>query len=88
VQQVALQGVCLVVLSFFRDAEAAAALADTVAAHNGVLGAAVCCAEDGGKPQDDWTTCEADRDMLLDRCLPSDRPQVRGLMRFCADGRI
>lgn len=54
-------------LSFFRDAEAAAALADTVAAHSGVLGAAVCCAEDGGKPQDDWTTCEADRDELLDR---------------------
>lgn len=64
-----LQGVCLVVLSFFRDAEAAAALADTVAAHDGVLGAAVCCAEDGGKPEDDWTTCEADRDMLLDRCV-------------------
>lgn len=58
---------CLVVLSFFRDMEAATALADTVAAHNGVLGAAVCCAEDGGKPEDDWTTCEGDRDELLDR---------------------
>lgn len=65
--QVELQGVCLVVLSFFRDAEAAAALADTVAAHGGVLGAAVCCAEDGGKPEDDWTTCDGDRDVLLDR---------------------
>ena len=74
-QQVELQGVCLVVLSFFRDVEAAAALADTVAAHGGVLGAAVCCAEDGGKPEDDWTTCDGDRDTLLDRragpCAPS-----------------
>ena len=66
-----LQGVCLVVLSFFRDPAAAAALADTVAAHGGVLGAAVCCAEDGGKPEDDWTTCDGDRDALLDRCLTS-----------------
>ncbi len=65
--QVELQGVCLVVLSFFRDAAAAKALADTVAAHGGVMGAAVCCAEDGGNPADDWTTCDADRDMLLDR---------------------
>ena len=38
-----------------------------VAAHGGILGAAVCCAERGGDPSDDWTTCEADRDLLLDR---------------------
>ena len=61
---------CLVVLSFFRDREAAARLADTVAEHGGVLGAAVCCAENGGEPSDDWTTCDRDRDQLLDRCSP------------------
>ena len=55
--QVELQGVALVVLSYFRDAAAAAALADTVAAHGGVLGAAVCCAENGGDADDGWTTC-------------------------------
>mgnify|MGYP001810588106 CR=1 FL=1 len=65
--QVELQGVSLVVLSFFRDQAAAAALADCVAAHGGILGAAVCCAEKGGDPSDDWTTCERDRDELLDR---------------------
>ena len=59
----------LTVLSFFRDEAAAAALADTVAAHGGVLGAAVCCAEDGGDPADEWTTCAEDRDALLDRVL-------------------
>jgi hypothetical protein len=57
----------LVVLSFFRDVQAATQLADLVAAHGGILGAAVCCAEQGGDPSDDWTTCEADRDALLDR---------------------
>lgn len=57
----------LVVLSFFRDEEAARQLADLVATHGGCLGAAVCCAEKGGDPEDDWTTCEADRDELLDR---------------------
>ena len=70
---VELQAVSLVVLSFFRAAAAATALADLVAAHGGILGAAVCCAERGGDPADDWTTCEADRDQLLDRwvgCLP------------------
>ncbi|PSC72883.1 Cytosine deaminase [Micractinium conductrix] len=65
--RVELQGVSLVVLSFFRDQAAAAALADCVAAHGGILGAAVCCAEKGGDPSDDWTTCERDRDELLDR---------------------
>lgn len=65
--KVELQGVSLVVLSFFRDEAAATALADLVAAHGGILGAAVCCAEKGGDPSDDWTTCEADRDELLDR---------------------
>lgn len=64
---VAVQGVSLVALSFFRDAPAAAALADTVAAHAGCLGAAVCCAEDGGDPADEWTTCARDRPALLDR---------------------
>ena len=65
--QVDLQAVSLVVLSFFRDEAAAAALADTVASHCGVLGAAVCCAENGGDPDDEWTTCPGDRDELLDR---------------------
>ena len=65
--KVEVQGVSLVVLSFFRDAKAAEELADTVAKHGGLLGAAVCCAEKGGDPSDDWTTCESDRDVLLDR---------------------
>jgi len=67
--RVELQGVSLVALSHFRDADAAAALADTVAAHGGILGAAVCCAENGGDPDDDWTTCDGDRDALLDRAF-------------------
>lgn len=65
--QVELQGVSLVVLSFFRDLDAATELANTVAAAGGIMGAAVCCAENGGDPKDDWTTCDRDRDMLLDR---------------------
>lgn len=65
--QVELQGVSLVALSFFRDEAAAARLADIVAQHKGILGACVCCAEIGGGPSDEWTTCESDRDMLLDR---------------------
>lgn len=54
-------------ISFFRDEEAARKLADTVASYGGVLGACVCCAEVGGDPSDEWTTCEYDRDRLLDR---------------------
>lgn len=65
--KVELQAVSLVVLSYFREFDAGTALADAVAAHGGVLGAAVCCSETGGHPEDDWTTCEADRDQLLDR---------------------
>ena len=65
--QVELQGVSLVVLSFFRDLEAATQLADMVKKAGGIMGAAVCCAENGGDPNDDWTTCDRDRDMLLDR---------------------
>ena len=65
--QVELQGVSLVVLSFFRQVEEAKALADLVKAAGGILGAAVCCAENGGDPNDDWTTCDRDRDELLDR---------------------
>lgn len=57
----------LVVLSFYRDLEQARQLADIVQQAGGVLGAAVCCAENGGDPNDDWTTCDRDRDMLLDR---------------------
>ena len=79
--RVELQGVSLVALSFFRDREAAEALAKLVASRNnknddengsdensvvGVLGAAVCCAENGGDPDDEWTTCSRDRDDLLD----------------------
>lgn len=65
--RVTVQGVALVVLSFFRDEAAAVRLADTVAKYGGLLGAAVCCAEEGGSPTDDWTTCDGDRDELLDR---------------------
>lgn len=65
--QVHLQGVSLVTLSFFRDEEAAAHLADTVEQYGGLLGAAVCCTDKGGLPGDDWTTCDKDRDFLLDR---------------------
>ena len=65
--KVELQGVSLVALSFFRDEAKAKRLADIVAEHGGLLGAAVCCAEQGGLPEDDWTTCDRDRDTLLDR---------------------
>lgn len=65
--RVELQAVSLVALSYFRDEEASRRLADTVARYGGLLGAAVCCAERGGFPDDDWTTCEKDRDELLDR---------------------
>ena len=65
--QVELQGVSLVVLSFFRDLGEATRLADMVKQAGGIMGAAVCCAENGGDPNDDWTTCDRDRDMLLDR---------------------
>lgn len=65
--QVELQGVSLVVLSFFRDEAKAVQLADLVQQAGGILGAAVCCAENGGDPNDDWTTCDRDRDVLLDR---------------------
>lgn len=65
--RVTIQGVSLVALSYFRDLEAAEQLADIVAKHGGLLGAAVCCSENGGDPADDWTTCESDRDVLLDR---------------------
>jgi cytosine/adenosine deaminase-related metal-dependent hydrolase len=65
--RVEVQGVALVALSFFRDEGAAVRLADTVARYGGLLGAAVCCAEEGGSPADDWTTCDGDRDELLDR---------------------
>ena len=57
----------LVVLSFFRQVEEARQLADLVKAAGGILGAAVCCAENGGSFDDDWTTCDRDRDELLDR---------------------
>lgn len=65
--QVELQGVSLVVLSVFRDADQARQLADLVQRHGGIMGAAVCCAENGGSPYDEWTTCDRDRDQLLDR---------------------
>ena len=67
--QVELQGVSLVALSFFRDELVAERLADIVAEHGGALGACVCCAEIGGHPSDEWTTCESDRDMLLSRLV-------------------
>ena len=57
----------LVVLSFFRDEAKAVQLANLVKSAGGILGAAVCCAENGGDPNDDWTTCDRDRDVLLDR---------------------
>lgn len=51
----------------FRDQRAAEVLADTVAAYDGILGAAVCCSDKGGLETDDWTTCDQDRSTLLDR---------------------
>ena len=66
--QVEMQAVALVTLSAYRDAAASERLADTVKQHGGVLGACVCCAEDGGLPSDELTTCHRDRDQLLDRC--------------------
>jgi len=72
--QVELQGVSLVVLSFFRDEQKAVQLANLVKSAGGMLGAAVCCAENGGDPNDDWTTCDRDRDALLDRY--ADRQQL------------
>eukprot|EP00803_Ostreobium_quekettii_P010938 evm.model.scf_1031.2 EVM.evm.TU.scf_1031.2 scf_1031:12303-14680(+) len=71
--RVELQGVSLSLLSFFRDLEQATALADLVEREGGVLGAAVCCGELGGSEKDDYTTCDSDRDMLLDR-VNSTRP--------------
>ena len=67
--QVELQGVSLVVLSFFREEEQATQLADIVQRAGGIMGAAVCCAENGGDPKDEWTTCDRDRDILLDRSV-------------------
>lgn len=61
-----LQAVSLVALSHFRNRDAGERLADLVAKHGGILGAAVCCTHDGGLASDDWTTCENDRDALLD----------------------
>ncbi len=80
----------LVVLSFFRDAAAGAALADLVAAQGGILGAAVCCSDNGGEPADDWTTCEPDRDSLLDRWVTAKgpfRPDPIVCMRMAALSR-
>ena len=57
----------LVVLSFYRDLAQATQLANVVKEHSGILGAAVCCAENGGSPCDDWTTCHKDQSFLLDR---------------------
>eukprot|EP00873_Tetraselmis_striata_P044172 jgi/Tetstr1/464436/TSEL_000109.t2 len=65
--RIELQGVSLVVLSYFRDLEAGATLADTIKAAGGILGCAVCCSESGGMDDDDWTTCNTDRPQLLDR---------------------
>lgn len=65
--RVELQGVSLVVLSYFRDEKAAVKLADTVKVAGGILGCAVCCSEFGGRHDDDWTTCNRDRTELLDR---------------------
>ncbi|GMH42478.1 hypothetical protein BSKO_10397 [Bryopsis sp. KO-2023] len=65
--KVEIQGVALVVLSYFRDMDAGRCLAETVKKNGGVLGAAVCCSEKGGLEDDEWTTCPGDREELLDR---------------------
>lgn len=67
----------LVVLSSFRDVAKSAKLADLVTHHGGVLGAAVCCSDVGGFPEDDVTTCASDRDVLLGRMFAL--AQARGL---------
>lgn len=64
--RVELQAVSLVVLSFFRDKDAAERLADVVQKFGGVLGAAVSCSDAGGTQMDDWTTCGEDMPSLLD----------------------
>lgn len=64
--KVELQAVSLVVLSFFRDKDAAMRLADVVQQFGGVLGAAVSCSDAGGTDRDDWTTCGSEMPHLLD----------------------
>lgn len=64
--KVELQAVSLVVLSFYRDEDAAVRLADVVQQFGGVLGAAVSCSDAGGTDRDDWTTCGAEMPHLLD----------------------
>lgn len=65
--QVDIQAVSYVALSFFRDAAQAAQLADLVKEHGGVLGAAVCCESQFDVHEGEETTCDQDRDVLLDR---------------------
>jgi cytosine/creatinine deaminase len=50
-----------------RDEKKSEVLADTVKEYDGILGAAVCCSDKGGLETDDWTTCDNDRGVLLDR---------------------
>lgn len=68
--QVEIQGVALVVLSYFRDLEKSRKLAQLVKEKGGILGAAVSCSDKGGLEEDDWTTCSSDREVLLDRLDP------------------
>lgn len=77
--QVEIQGVALVVLSYFRDLDKSRKLAQLVKEKGGVLGAAVSCSDKGGFEEDDWTTCSSDREMLLDRSEPFAQYVVCGL---------
>lgn len=42
------------------------------------MGAAICCSDSGGLSKDDWTTCDRDRDVLLDRIF--NLAKERGLL--------
>jgi len=78
--RVALQGVSLIAIAAFRDEDGGMRLADLVARHGGILGAA--------------TTIEPDLDVLLDRVFAlaqgatsisiftSTRPTIRNLVRL------
>ena len=67
--RIELQAVALTLLSSFRDKSYGEEVVNLVASHGGVLGAAVCCGEDGGTDADDLTTCGKELPTLLDTVI-------------------